>query len=207
MDESASNQPPPESPPAGPIGEVTLLISQSQTGDTQAADKLLDLVYEQLRATASSYFRAQSADHTLQPTALVHEAYLKLVGDPDRRWESRGHFCAVAATAMRQILQDHAKSKRAAKRGGPDSKREPLTSIESPSGTSPVDLVQLDDLLTALAETDERGSRIVEMRYFGGLTNAEIAALLDVSERTIERTWRRCRAWILAEIAAADPSA
>ncbi|MEL6497619.1 MAG: sigma-70 family RNA polymerase sigma factor [Planctomycetota bacterium] len=207
MVDDAPNQPTPPERPVDPIGEVTLLISQSQQGDALAADKLLELVYEQLRATAGSYFRGQSPEHTLQPTALVHEAYLKLVGDPDRRWESRGHFCAVAATAMRQILKDHAKGKRAAKRGGSDSKREPLTAIESPSGTSPIDIVQLDDLLTTLAETDERGARIVEMRYFGGLTNAEIATLLELSERTIERTWRRCRAWILGEIGSTDAPA
>ncbi len=183
---------------------MTLLLNQSLGGDAQASARLLELVYEQLRATAGSYFRSQSADHTLQPTALVHEAYIKLVGDPERRWESRGHFCAVASTAMRQILRDHARAKRAVKRGGSGSRREPLTAIESPSGAGAIDLIQLDDLLTALAETDERGARIVEMRYFGGLTNAEIARLLDVSERTIERSWRRCRAWILSELGEED---
>lgn len=188
--EGAADAPPPD---------ATLLLGRAQTGDTIASERLLEIVYEQLRATAGSYFRAQSADHTLQPTALVHEAYLKLVGDPARDYDSRGHFCAVASIAMRQILRDHARAKGAAKRGGGVA-HEPLTLIESPSGADAVDLIALNDLLTDLAETDERGARIVEMRYFGGMSHEQIADVLSVSVSTIERSARRCLAWLQAEM-------
>lgn len=138
--------------------DVTALLQLASTGDEAASEQLIGVVYEQLRATAGSYFRDQAASHTLQPTALVHEAHLKLMGNPHKHWESRGHFCAVASTAMRHILRDHTRAKRAARRGG-DKRRESLTMIETPSGTSPVDLLELDAVLSALAEFDERGAR------------------------------------------------
>ena len=189
--------------PVPPRADVTVLLDRVAGGDTAATDQLLELVYEQLRATAGRYFRAQSADHTLQPTALVHEAYLKLIGNPDKDWDGRAHFCAVAATAMRHILSNHARGKRAEKRGG-TREREPLTQIESPSGSAAIDLLVLDEVLGRLAAVDERGSRIVELRYFGGLTNEEIAEVIDASLSTVERTWRRCKAWIKAELEGAD---
>ncbi|MEM9084202.1 MAG: ECF-type sigma factor [Planctomycetota bacterium] len=189
--------------PPNPSHDATLLLNLAQGGDHVASEQLMQLVYEQLRATAGSYFRAQSADHTLQPTALVHEAYIKLMGAPGKEWESRDHFCAVASIAMRHILRDHARMKRAAKRGG-KNQRELLTVIESPSGASAVDLLQLDEVLTELTETDERGARIVEMRYFGGMTNEEIARVLGVSTRTVERSSRRSLAWIRSEMSGND---
>ena len=196
MQDDASNHGPNDGAP--PV-DATRLLNLAQAGDERASAQLLEVVYEQLRATAGSYFRAQSASHTLQPTALVHEAYLKIVGGGEGRWESRGHFCAVASIAMRQILRDHARAKNAEKRGGGAS-REPLTLIESPSGASAVDLIALNELLTQLAETDERGARVVEMRYFGGMTHEEIAHVLGVSVSTVERTSRRCIAWMQSEI-------
>jgi len=189
---------------AGPpqdVAAITLLLNQAQAGVDGASDRLLEVVYEQLRATAGSYFRNQSVDHTLQPTALVHEAYLKLIGNPEKQWDGRAHFCAVASTAMRHILRDHARSKRAAKRGGDDSSREPLTQIEAPSGSSAaIDLLALDETLASLQEIDELGARIVELRYFGGLTNEDIADVLDTSLSTIERRWRISKAWLKTEL-------
>lgn len=179
--------------------DLTALLVRAQSGQSGAADQLLGLVYEQLRATAGSYFRNQRADHTLQPTALVHEAYLKLMGNPEKGWEGRAHFCAVASTAMRQILRDHARAKRAAKRGGGE-KRMPLTHIETPSKADSMNLLDLDHALGTLSELDPRGARIVELRYFGGLNNEDIAEVLEVSLSTVERSWRRSRAWIRAEL-------
>ena len=185
---------------------ITLLLNQAQEGVDGAADRLLHLVYEQLRATAGSYFRNQAANHTLQPTALVHEAYLKLIGNSHKKWEGRAHFCAVASTAMRHILRDHARAKRVAKRGGNSGGQVPLTQIETPSNTSAVDLVELDEAMAKLTDLDERGARVVELRFFGGLTNEQIAEVLDMSISTVERTWRRSRAWIKAELEGEDDS-
>ena len=201
MDDSAPNREPNTEPlPA----DATQLLHLAQSGNDRASERLLELVYEQLRATAGSFFRGQAASHTLQPTALVHEAYLKITGNESAEWESRGHFCAVASIAMRQILRDHARAKHAQKRGG-GAAREPLTRIASPSGTNEVDLITLNDLLNDLAETDERGARIVEMRYFGGMTHEEIASVLGVSVSTVERTSRRCIAWLQSEMGESWP--
>jgi RNA polymerase sigma-70 factor (ECF subfamily) len=178
---------------------ATLLLRRVQAGDAVAAEDLLPLVYAQLRATAGRYFQAQPRNHTLQPTALVHEAYMKMVQTPDPSWSGRVHFCAVAATAMRQILHDHARGKAALKRRG-DGHAVPLTAVEAPSASEAVDLIALDEALTRLGEVDERGARIVELRFFGGLTNEQIAEVIDVSRPTVERTWRRCRAWIAARL-------
>jgi len=187
--------------PPQDLAAITLLLNQAQAGVDGASDRLLELVYEQLRATAGSYFRNQAANHTLQPTALVHEAYLKLIGNPEKQWDGRAHFCAVASTAMRHILRDHARSKRAAKRGGDDSQRTPLTQIEAPSGSSAaIDPVTLDETLATLQEIDELGARIVELRYFGGLTNEEIAGVLDTSLSTVERRWRTSKAWLKTKL-------
>ena len=175
--------------------EATLLLRRVQEGDVSAGESLLPLVYEQLRATAGSFFRTQPADHTLQPTALVHEAYLKLVGGGGDGWEGRAHFCAVAARAMRQILQDHARGKRAAKRGG-DRSKESITFIQTPSHSDRVDLLVLDEALDALSAIDAQGARVVELRFFGGLTHEHIADVMGISRPTVERLWRRSRAWL-----------
>lgn len=202
MDPVTDQRPNPDASRAGAgFGgdDVTMLLHRASKGEAEATDRLLQIVYEQLRATAGSYFRMQSSDHTLQPTALVHEAYLKLIGNPEKEWAGRAHFCAVAATAMRHILRDHARAKKALKRGG-ENAREPLSRIATPSGADANDLVDLEEALTALSEIDERASRIVELRYFGGLTNEQIAEVLDTSVSTVERSWRRSRAWIKAEL-------
>lgn len=176
-------------------GDVTGLLVRLDAGDESAADQLLPMVYERLRATAGSCFRGTPADHTLQPTALVHEAYLKLASPGEGGWRGREHFCAVAATAMRQILHDHARARLAAKRR-PDGEQVPMTFVEAPSGIHDVDLVALDEVFTQLRDVDERGARVVELRFFGGLTNEEVARVLAISRPTVERIWRRSRAWL-----------
>jgi RNA polymerase sigma factor (TIGR02999 family) len=167
---------------------------------------LLPLVYEQLRALANSHFRGRPAGQTLQPTALVHEAYLKMVNQTGAAWKNRAHFFAVAATAMRQILQDRARRRRAAKRGGGDGQRLTLDGLQTPSGQSIIDMVALDDALTQLAELDPRQARIVELRFFGGLTNDEVAEVLNLSTRMIEKEWRKTRAWLSAQLAEGEPA-
>ena len=194
----------PSSQPMEPGGhDATRLLARVNAGDAAAADELLPVVYAQLRALAGSYFRNQAANNTLQPTALVHEAYLKLINVADRNWSDRVHFCAVAATAMRQILQDRARRRRTAKRGG-DARRVPLSQVETPSGGSPIDLVALDDALERLKSLDARQARIVELRFFGGLTTEEVASVLHVSTRTVEQDWRRVRAWLSKELEAGN---
>lgn len=180
--------------------DATQLLSCIRAGDASAAEALLPLVYEQLRAIAGSYFKGQPSNHTLQPTALVHEAFLKLVNAPDGSWRDRAHFCAVAATAMRQILKDHARGKQAAKRSGGIVRGVEVDQVMTPSGASALDLVALDAALGKLTELDPRQGRIVELWFFGGLTAEETASVLGVSSRTVERGWRRARAWLNREL-------
>jgi len=192
--------------------QVTLLLDRAGEGQGSAVDQLLPLVYDELRALASSFFRGQRPDHTLQPTALVHEAYAKMVKPPASspesgaaRWNGRAHFFAVAATAMRQILANHARDRRAAKRGG-DWHRITLSDQLTPTAGRDFDLVALDDALGALALLDERQSRIVELRFFGEMTVEEIAHVLNISVSTVEREWRMARAWLSGRLRESDPS-
>ncbi len=179
------------------------LLAQINAGDAAAAEMLLPIVYEQLRAVAGGFFRAQAGHQTLQPTALVHEAYIKIIGGKNQDWESRAHFCAVASMAMRQILHDRARMRRTAKRGG-GAQRVPLDHIETPSGRDLINLVALDDALTRLADIDPQQARIVELRFFGGLTVAEVARVLDIPLRTTEREWQHVRLWLRREIDSDD---
>lgn len=176
-----------------------MLLARVSKGDAAAVESLLPFVYSELRSRAGAYFRGQRADHTLQPTALVHEAYLRLVHTPVESWKSRAHFCAVASMAMRQILIAHARSKAASERAH-EKAAAMRTQIETPSQSTPIDLLALEDALTKLAGVDESKARLVELRYFGGLSNKDIAEVLGVSERTVEREWRRVRAWLLDEL-------
>lgn len=175
-------------------GQATLLLEKLRDGDDEAARQLLPIVYDQLRAIAGGYFQAQPAGHTLQPTALVHEAYLKIVGS-GAGWKNRAHFCAVAATAMRQILSNHARDKRAAKR---DGNRVQLTidELPTPAGSSVLDLLDLDDALSELSALNPRHARMVELRFFGGLSTEEIAHVLGLSSGMVRREWRAMRAWL-----------
>jgi RNA polymerase sigma factor (TIGR02999 family) len=178
---------------------ATEILAQAAGGDDSAAARLLPLVYDELRALAQSFFQLERPDHTLEPTALVHEAFMRLVDQTRVEWKSRAHFFAVAATAMRRILADHARRHRALKRGG-DQKRVPLTNVPTPSGGSLIDLVDLDDALERLAALDQRQYRIVELRFFGGLTVEQVAGVLGVSKTTVENEWRMVRAWLSAEL-------
>ncbi|MBL9148138.1 MAG: sigma-70 family RNA polymerase sigma factor [Phycisphaerae bacterium] len=183
---------------ATPPTEVTQLVLAMNGGDESARSALLPLVYAELREQAESYFRAQRGNHTLQPTALVHEAYLRLMGKTDIAWESRSHFLAVAAMAMRNVLADHARRRRAQKRGGAAGAwgEVTLTGLGSDPGERDIDALDLDDALRALALVDERQARIVELRFYGGLTVEEVAHVLNVSSGTVALDWRMARAWL-----------
>ncbi|MHC5114553.1 MAG: ECF-type sigma factor [Planctomycetota bacterium] len=182
--------------PASP----TLLCDRIEHADDDAARRLMPVVYEQLRALAGSYFRNQPREHTLQPTALVHEAFLKLVDNTGVSWRGRAHFFATCARAMRQILTDHARRSGAAKRGG-DRARLTLTGRFASDHEQPLDIVMLDELLTGLADRSERQAHIVEYRFFAGMTMEEVACALGVSLTTVEKDWRVARAWLGAELA------
>lgn len=179
--------------------EITRLLKESRDGNRAAMDVLLPIVYSDLRRIADSYLRRQAPGHTLQPTALLHEAYLKMVqnGQPD--WRNRTHFFAVSASAMRQILVDHARAKNAAKRGG-DAQKVPLDEAFHYRPERSGDLIALDDALKALAAFDERKSRILELRYFGGLSVEETAGAIGVSVATIGRELRFAEAWLKKEL-------
>jgi RNA polymerase sigma-70 factor (ECF subfamily) len=185
--------------PTPPSEPTTRLLADLARGDDSAAARLLPLVYDELHAVAASYFRRQPPDHTLQPTALVHEAYLRLVRQEDRAWESRAHFMAVASKAMRQILVNHAQRRAAAKRGG-DRRRLTLQAELTPAPQQEVELMALDEALKKLAVLSERVGRVVELRFFGGLTVDEVAHVLGVSKRTVEGDWRTARAWLAREL-------
>lgn len=171
-----------------------------------AAERLMPLVYEELRALAGSFFALQPADHTLQPTALVHEAYLRLVGQTQVEWSGRAHFFAVAAKAMRQILVNHAEARNAQKRGGRHDRvslSEVVEIAAGPSASQPdreVDMVALHEALSRLTSLEEQQARIVELRYFGGMTVDEVAHVLNVSTSTIEKDWRMAKLWLMREL-------
>lgn len=178
---------------------VTQLLSEMQKGRTGAADELLPLVYQELRRIARAYMRRERPDHTLQATALVHEAYLQLVDQKRVDWKNRAHFFGVAAQLMRRILVEHARAHQAQKRGGAAAK---LT-LEEAINYFPqkeLTLVALDDCLKELERLDPRQSRIVELRFFGGLTTEETSEVLGISTATVEREWRSARAWLHAQL-------
>jgi RNA polymerase sigma factor (TIGR02999 family) len=179
--------------------DVTSLLAAWGEGDEAALARLVPLVYAELHRLAHHYMRDERRGGTLQTTALVNEAYLRLVDTRRVRWESRAHFLGVAAQAMRRILVDAARTRGARKRGGavPHVSLDELSLAAPERGPS---LVALDEALTALAEVDDRKSRVVELRYFGGLTVAETAAVLHVSPETVQRDWHVAKAWLLREL-------
>jgi RNA polymerase sigma factor (TIGR02999 family) len=179
--------------------EVTRLLAAMNDGDRSAFDELLPIIYDELRRMASYYMRGQPADHTLQTTALIHEAYLKLAAQPDKQWQNRTHFFAVAAQAMRHVLVDYARSKGAVKHGGQVQKVE-LEEAAFVSAGRAAEVVALDEALTALAGVDPRKSQVVELRYFGGLSVEETAEALQVSPETIKRDWRLAKLWLMREL-------
>jgi RNA polymerase sigma factor (TIGR02999 family) len=185
-------------------GKVTQVLKAVEQGDPQAAERLLPLVYSELRAIARALMAKVPPGNTLQPTALVHEAYMRLVRNEDPGWNSRGHFFAAAAQAMRRILVEQARRKAALKHGGDQQRMEVDEAeirIESPSE----DLLALDQALERLAQWDRRKARVVELRYLVGLDIAETAQVLGVSEPTVEREWRFARAFLFDLLARPDP--
>ena len=182
-----------------PKQEATRLLIDWGQGDAEAASRLMPLIYDELRQIARGYLQGERADHTLQATGLVHEAYLRLVDQTNTTWQNRAHFFGVAAGVMRRVLVDHARRHRTEKRGGTWDKLE-LDEALMPGVSRPVDLVALDDALQDLAKRDPRQSQIVELRFFGGLTTEEAAEVLDVSPRTVKREWRRAKAWLRREV-------
>lgn len=187
----------PPSPP-GPPHEVTQLLQRLRAGDADARERLFPLVYDELKQVARRALRRERPDHTLRPTELVHEAYLKL-GAAAGPWQDRAHFLGVAARAMRQILVDHARRRLAGKRGGGMI----ATTLEDVGGEAalpPEEVLALDAALERLEQQDPRLRALVEYRFFGGLTDKEIAELLQISERTVNRDWARARAWLHKEV-------
>jgi len=179
---------------------VTELLRNWGEGDMQAMDKLLPLVYNDLRRRAALYLRRERSNHTLQATALVNEAYLRMVDQRKVVWKDRGHFLAVAAQAMRRILVDHARGRNSRKRGGPveDLPLEDL--MLAASGEDEVDVIALDEALSRLATVDARQERLVELRYFVGLSLEEAADVLDISRATATREWTLAKAWLFREL-------
>jgi RNA polymerase sigma factor (TIGR02999 family) len=179
-------------------GEVTRLLDSWGTGSDAALDELMPLVYSELRKIAAGQLRGERADHTLQATALVNEAFLRLINQDRVLWQSRGHFFAVAARAMRRILVDHARRRSARKRGGKD-RRVPLDDVAI-AVAAEVDLLELEGHLTRLEALDPRQARIVELRFFAGCTMEEVAETLGISASTAKRQWRLARVWLRGEL-------
>ncbi len=182
------------------MSEVTVVLDAIQSGDPEAPAQLLPLVYEELRRLASYRLTHEAPGHTLQPTALVHEAYLRLIGsNSGQQWKGRDHFFAAAAEAMRRILIENARRRRALKRGGPLVRRE-LNEAELLAPEPREDLLALDEALTALATKDATAAQLVQLRYFGGLSVADAAQVLGLSLRAAERLWTYTRVWLLEYI-------
>jgi RNA polymerase sigma factor (TIGR02999 family) len=179
---------------------VTKLLLEYSNGNQAVVNDIFPLIYEELKKIAGSYLKNERGNHTLQPTALVHEAYLKLVDHTRLNWQNRAHFVGMAATLMRQILIDHARHHRAEKRGGKQENVSLEESIVIVSGKKSIDLIALDEALKGLAKFDEFKSRLVELRYFGGLSVEETAEVLGVSEITVKRHWRLAKAWLAETI-------
>jgi RNA polymerase sigma factor (TIGR02999 family) len=179
--------------------EITRLLNLARQGDRRAEERLLDALYAELRRIATACLRSERNDHTLQPTALVHEAYLRLASQRDKEWQNRTHFLAVAAQAMRRVLVDCARARYAKKRGGDACRVEFDLDLLGTENWAE-ELLDIDFCLSRLAEQDERQAKVVEMRFFAGLTEVEIGQLLGISERTVKREWEFARAWLEGEL-------
>jgi RNA polymerase sigma factor (TIGR02999 family) len=179
---------------------ITQMLRDWGDGRTEALDELLPLVYNELRRLAASYLRKERPNHTLQTTALVHEAYLKLIDQRNVEWKNRGHFFAIAAQAMRRILVDHAKARHREKRGGPSEDASLEDVLVAAAQDSNIDLVALDEALSKLARIDPQQVKIVELRYFTGLSLDETADVLGISRATVARDWQVSKAWLHREM-------
>ena len=183
--------------------QIPVLLDDWSNGDEQALERLTPLVYDELRRMAKGFLRRQPSHHTLQTTELIHEAYLKIAKSDQQNWQNRAHFFGVAATAMRHILVDYARTKQRQKRGGVQE-RVSLKDNMSVSRDQTSELVDLDEVLKSLEMLDGRKSRVVELKFFGGLTNEEIAEVLKISPETVKRDWRFARTWLLRELEVAE---
>ena len=179
--------------------EITRLLIAWNRGDESARDKLMPLIYDELRGLARGVLRRERINHTLQPTALVHEAFLRLVDQNQVNWQNRAHFFGIAARLMRQILVNHAEARRAAKRGG-SAERLSLNEIDHFVAEKEIDLVALNEALNNLERIDPQQGQIVELRYFSGLTIEEVAEVMNISPATIKREWNTARAWLRREL-------
>ncbi len=185
------------------MNEITRILAKVEKGDRRATDELLPLVYDELRKLARDRLKHEPPGQTLQPTALVHEAYMRLVGSDDPRWDGRGHFFAAAARALRRILVERARRAAAAKRGG-DQQQVPLEHAEPTLEPLPEDVLAVDEAIQRLEAEDPRKGQIVNMRFFARMTTAETAAALGISVGTVGREWRYIRAWLEGELRDAD---
>ena len=190
-----------ERPQTTQPGEVTLLLRMFRGGDTDAASRLMALIYPEFRRIAQVQFRREREDHDLQPTALVHEAFLRLVAHEHHTWEDRRHFFAAASNVMRRILIEHARARRAQKRDGA-STRVTLDDAVTMTREQSVDLLDLDQALTELEQLSPRQARVVELRYFSGLSVPEIAGALGLNPRSVDRDWATARAWLRNRLSA-----
>lgn len=184
--------------------DATRILDDLNHGDASAADRLLPLVYDELRALATASMRRERADHTLQPTALVHEAFLRLIDHGKSDWQSRAHFFAVAANTIRNILIDHARRAKADKRGGGWERtmlHDDLQATGTSSAGAGVDVIDLDDALARLGSLQPRQAKVVELRFFGGLSNEEVAHVLGIARSTVADDWSLARAWLSRELA------
>jgi RNA polymerase sigma-70 factor, ECF subfamily len=191
---------PPSNTAAGRTSGITRLLNAWQHGDVAARDRLFVLVYDELRRRAAGQLRRERREHTLRPTALVHETYMRMVGQAQARWEGRGQFFCIASEVMRRVLVDHARARGASKRGG-SAVRVALEDDVASTPAREVDFIALDTALDELAALDPRQSRVVEMKYFGGLGTAEIAEVLGLSRATVDRDWRFARTWLYRRLA------
>ena len=178
---------------------VTQMLHDWSHGDREVLDKLVPVVFEELRRQAARYLKRERPGHTLQTTALIHEAYIRLIDQKNVHWQNRAHFYAISAKLMRRILVDHARSRQAAKRGGSDIKL-PLEEAMNASEGREVDLVALDEALERLAAIDPQQSRVVELKFFSGMSVEETAEVLGVSTRTVKRDWNVAKAWLRRQI-------
>ncbi|MHC4216835.1 MAG: sigma-70 family RNA polymerase sigma factor [Planctomycetota bacterium] len=188
---------------AAPTPDATRIVTELTQGDASAAEKLMPLVYDELRGLANRYFRREAPGNTLQPTTVVNEAFLRLVDQSSAAWNNRAHFVGVAARAMRQVLVDHARRRGAEKRGGGWA-RVTLSEAGSAPELGRVDVLALEEALDGLAALDERKARVVELRFLGGLSNEEVAHVLGVSVTTVEGDWRVARAWLRRELSGGE---
>lgn len=183
--------------------DITLLLRAAASGERQHLDALMAALYQDMRRLAAAHLSEERANHTLSATALVHEAYVRLIDQRSTAWNDRLHFFAIAARIIRRILIDHARARDAAKRGGGSDHHRTLLQVQPAEDAAPehqVDLLALDEALAELATIDEQQARIVELRYFGGCTVEEVATLLNIGKRTVDRDWQAARAWLLVRL-------